>query len=193
MGTQRWYERLALTLLPEPVVDQSAAGRLTSAQLVNDARWMSSREGNPRGYWSLFQSGPGAGEHTMFCLTNTLPGALTGIAIHQFSATQTGILQYASVNFSSLVFVAGTTTLAPIWSDADVTSRITFRFGDSLSANLPTAQANWNFNNGFGFQSFHESSPLIWTGPGDTLVFWQLSANQAASFSIVAQSVALPL
>jgi hypothetical protein len=193
LGNQRWYERLALSLLPEPVVDQSAAGRIGSTQLVNDASWMSSREGNPWAVWSIAQNTPGAGEHCFFTLTSSLPVAITGIGVYHLGWATVGDMNYAGVTQAGIVYSNGPTVLDPIWNDAASVSRLTFRFGEVLTANLPTAQGNFRGNNASGFGTFQSKPPTIFVGPGDSLAFWTSTTNQGLGLTIKAQSIAIPL
>lgn len=140
-----WIRRLIA--LARPNQDQiNASGAVLSAQIVNDARWLSSREDNPAGFYVESLPAPAAGVHAAYFFeaidTTILSTLLCHYMLNQ-SVGGVGPLSFELVvdPTTTIVWAAGPTVLAARGGDPGVDQRIRVARGEVLTANLPPGRS----------------------------------------------------
>lgn len=196
MGTLRWFERLGILLKPTPVVDQNPAGRIVSAQVVNDAGYLSSREGNPWALYSVLTATPAAGNHAAVAITTRSP-ATHGIGIHRLmiSPASAELINMAFVNYAAITWVAAQTTLVSNYADLETDSLLIVRHGTIAAANLPTTSGVWDASPNSSVPWIEEANAPMLHNPqvraADTILFWDTIATNPMIFNAKAQAIRL--
>lgn len=134
-----WLQRLYNLARPNEA-QLNASGLVVQTMLVNDARWMSSREQNPAGLYGLQTTTPAAGNHSVLFMQASDAEVNRTLLVHWLRANvDSGVLTMDFVvdPANTLTWSVGPTTRLAAAGDPGVDNAITVAEGTIATANLP--------------------------------------------------------
>lgn len=184
MGTLRWFSRLGISLKPAPVVDQRAAGTVLSTSIVNDSRYMSSRDEQPWTAIARNPANPGAGFHNALLITP--PG---GYAVGLYDLRGSFALINMAARTTPVTWNAGPTAVPQPFADPDTTHALTIVEGNIATANLPTAQFEFTGLITGTYHLWMDSDPPLRLPVNQSLLIWTDAAAVAVGWYVKAQAL----
>lgn len=184
----RWLQRLVNLASPNQE-EVSGIGVILPTMLVNDARYIGSRENNPVGTYGVTAGAAAAGQHNaiLFAPNNTV--AIHELIIHAFE----GGAGAGTINLSvvaapgALVWAAGPTTrLAPI-GDQGIDQAVTCQFGEIATANLPAT--NFILPNAPPVLRANQNVVPRWFTRAQSFLFFNSNAATTLGMNFTAQGV----
>lgn len=134
-----WLQRLFNLARPNES-ELNSTGVLLSTQVVNDARWLSSRENNPAGIYGFQVSTPAVGNHSVLAMEAIDANVIRTLLVHWLRVNvDTGVITMAFVvdPANTLTWAVGPNPRPADGGDPLVDGAIQVWEGNIATANLP--------------------------------------------------------